>query len=301
MALQTLNPADLSLSDLRRRTIFTIARMQADTNAKPYMAKFVNFAAQLKQAIQTEQDLEDAIIIADAGSVPADVALDDLADKVSSEIHGSRRVNVSDPQHQLYFGSWTPSEFKRPTLGMELDEQIKWPELLARASDPALAALAAIATERVAAGQAAVKALQQASLALEQFRTDGQHKTMFDQWNALSKSAHGELSALVHQKPQLKLKVNYADTFFDRTERAAAPTTVREGEAQVRAAERILALRQKNLAELKAQQAERDQRKQQQAAATANLATARKVREDAAKQEKAARAALKAAKGPKRK
>ena len=69
--------------------------------------------------------LSDAALQARVNAIAADDVLNRLSDKVSAAIHEGKKADVSLPLHQLYYGSSTPSEAKRPILGAQLSDALE--------------------------------------------------------------------------------------------------------------------------------------------------------------------------------
>ena len=203
-----------SLDVLRAHWRFALARLKSDTNAAPYVADFTAFGPQWSAADQKEAILDDAVTDADAAAVAANAVLDALVDRLTIAIHPGKKVNVTLPLHKLYFGSLTPSQFKRPILGAKLQKQQGWPALLAQATQPALQALAAPVTAAVTVGNAAAKALDDAITLRGSFRLGGARAKAFDAFNAICAKAYGGLKAFAHAHPELGLTPSYGASFF---------------------------------------------------------------------------------------
>ena len=296
MPITILDYRSVSLQELRTHWVFTLARLRAEPQGKPFVKTFEDFGVKLQAVIQRSLELSDAETMAEAATYPADRGLDGLLDDVANVISGGKRPNVNSPLHQLYFGNELPSRFKRPVLGDQLARQSSWPQLLAQASNKDLAAMASRATQLVEAGQVAAETLQKASDAIEQFKAEGDHKKIFDQWNSIVASTHGALAAVVHENPDLRLDPNFADTFFMQANRGGKNQTERMLQERIATHTKQAASAQKALAELQSKKSAREQQKQAAAAAEAELTASKQAMADALKRQKAAEQALKTAK-----
>ena len=140
-----------------------------------------------------EQELEEAITVADAGATAADRGLDGASGLVKMAIHKGKRPDLTLPLHKLYFGASSPSFFEKPKLAAHLLAMKNWPSLLAGAAEPELVALVQTVTAAVNAGIAAEKALAVAETARDAFRLGGERKKIFDKWNSLCATTYGAL------------------------------------------------------------------------------------------------------------
>ncbi len=204
----------LSLDVLRAHWRFALARIKSDPNAAAYVADFTAFGPTWVTVDQSEMAYEDAVAAADAAVVSADEAIDALVDKVAAAVFGGRKVAPNPALAQLYFGSQTPSQFRRPILGTELQNVQAWPAHLAAATQAGLQALAAPMTAAVSAGNAAAKAFRAALAARDSFRLGGDRQKAFDTFNSLCARAYGGLKAFAHEHPDLSLPSTYAESFF---------------------------------------------------------------------------------------
>jgi len=234
--------SDVSLDVLRANWRFALARIKSDPNAAAYVADFTAFGPTWVAVDQKELAYEDAVAAADATVVAADEAIDALVDKVSVAIFAGKKVAASPALAQLYFGSQTPSKFKRPVLGTELQNVQGWPALLAAAPQPALQALAVPVTAAVNAGNAAAKAFSDALVARDGFRLGGgDRQKAFDAFNSLCARAYGGLKAFAHDHPDLDLPSTYAESFFKGSAgvthgKTVAQTAAAAASAQAKAA-----------------------------------------------------------------
>ncbi len=286
--------SDVSLDVLRASWRFALARIKSDPNAAAYVADFTAFGSTWVAVDQKELAYEDAVAAADAAVVAADEAIDALVDKVSAAIFAGKKVAASQPLAQLYFGSLSPSKFKRPILGTELQNVQSWPAHLAAAPQPALQALAAPTTAAVSAGNAAAKAFSDALAARDSFRLGGDRQKAFDAFNSLCAKAYGGLKAFAHDHPELELPSTYAESFFKGSAGPTHGKTVAEtAAAQAKAAK----AQAKHDAALKAAAAKAAALQDREAKKAAAKAAAQAARAAAAAARAAKAAASKKAKG----
>jgi len=285
--------SDVSLEVLRGHWRFALARLKSDPNGAPYLADFTAFGPQWNAAAQKETALEDAVVDADAAVVSADAVLDALVDKVAIAIHAGKKVNVNLPLHELYFGTLTASQFKRPVLGSELQNVQSWPSKLTAATVPALQVLASMVAAAVTAGNGAAKSFDDALAARGSFRLGGDRQKAFDAFNSLCAKAYGGLKAFAHEHPELGLASNYAESFFKGSSGVSHGKTVAQTAAAATAAQAKAAKAQaKHDAALKAAAAKEAalKDKQTKVAAAKTAAAAAKTATAAAKAAKAAAA-----------
>lgn len=290
-----------TLDTLRGRGRFALARIKSDPNAAPYKAAFTAFGAAWTPIDQKEMDKEDAVTDAEAAAVKADGDLDDLVRKVSTAIFGGKKVDVTLPLADLYFGGLAPSEFMRPQLGKQLQGMIAWPGLLAQATQPALLALAPLATTAVAAADAAAKALHLAVVDRDLFHQGGERKTIFDLYNASAATAWGGLKNFVHSNSALDLPPGYPESFFQPGPTSASqPRTLGEANALVTRLEQKLGKAKTAQSTLVQKEAEHAAALAKHKQALAEEAAAKKAEEAAKKATKTAAEAAKKTK-PKKK
>ena len=291
--IPTLRPEITTLATLRRHHRFGLARLKADPNAASLVADFQAFSPIWAAANQKEMDLDDAVTDAEAQVVTADNGLDGLADRISLAIHGTKKVNVEAPLHQLFFGSETVSKFKRPLLSKELDAAQSWPALLTQVTEAALKALATDAGPILQSANAAAKSLDDAIKARDAWKLGGDKQKVYDSFNSACAKAHGALKSFGHDHPELHLPNDYADTFFLHDTSSPHGTTVNEtAKAAAKADQKATAAKAKHDAALAKAAAKAaaaaDRQKKKDAAAAAKA-----VAKDAAKKAKEAVAAAK--------
>jgi hypothetical protein len=290
--IPTLNPKDFTLDMLRDRWLFMLVRVLAEPLSAALAPPLIAFGPQWDSVDAQSRTLSDAVLQAKANTVTADNGLNTLVLDVSSVIHGGQQPDVTLPVHQLYFGNATPYEFRKPVLGSQLASMNAWPDLLAKATQPELLALAAAGDAAVSAGEAAATALQDAEANLAKFELDGAMKQLFDSYNALAAKTYGALRAIVHDQPALNLPQSWPESFFLHESRAATAKTIEAVKVELEKRKAAVAESEALLLELetKKQAAEAmalEEAKAQEAAALAKAAAAAAKKEAAAAQKKA--------------
>jgi hypothetical protein len=204
------------------------------------------------------------------------------------------------PRHQLYFGSLTPSEARRPVLGSQLTMMHPWPALLSAATQPALLALAPAVATGVTAADGAAATLVTAQVAVDKFQLDGALKQLFDAYNAIAATTFGGLKAIVHDHPELKRGSDWADSFYLHESRPQGATTVALAKAEVKRITGELAVAQQRLTDLEDKQKTAEADALATAAALARVAEARKDTDAAIQRQKDAIEEAKKTKKPKK-
>jgi hypothetical protein len=285
--IPTIKDTDYTFDELRGFWKFLLGRIMTEPTAAAFLADVTAFGIEWKAADDMETQLQDAVDYADALATTKDVLIDAFGGKLHTLIHGSNKVDTTDPTHVLFFGSQTLTEHRRPRLGAQLLVQSEWPTKLAGSTVQAFKDLAAESTALVADAKAAEKGLATAKAALATFRNGGARSQVFATFNALCAKTFGGLKALAHTTPGLA--AGWAESFFRRT-----PTeTVTAAEATA-AAERAQAKADK----VKKQA---DELAAKKAAKAAKAAAAKQKAEEIKALEAAAKAAQKAASDAKKK
>lgn len=289
--ISTADDKNESLDTLRGRWRYAHSRLRSDPRAAPYVADFDTFGAKWATADQTEMAKQDAVTDAEAVAATADGGLDGLSRRVSGALYGGKRVDVTLPAAQPYYGGLSPSDFSRPQLGKQLVGMTAWPALLSKATQPALLALAPEASLLVPAADAAAKSLIAAIADRDFFHNGGERKRLFDEFNALCATAYGGLKAFVHSHPELDLPAGYAESFFQQGAADSTPRTLGAANALVARLEQKLGRAKAVQGELAGKEAEREAQGKAHEEALAEQAAARVGEDEARKKRKAAEAA----------
>ncbi len=272
MRLLTLT-LDMSLSDLRRETRYTLAKLRTRSWAA---ASVPVFEAQLKAIAQAEFDLaalRDRAEDANAAVDEADQEIDRFVEETVPDVREAIKKDTDAPLYRGLFGNQRPSEFVRPTLGAELEQLRGWPALLKAAPTADLQARAKRCEALIAAADAALLARGQAEDALAVFRTS----TFVALVNGLN-SARAALAGDSDQlRPEGTRPPAAADGLFRLAARARPPRpeTLSTLQEQIRDREAEVAQLRSRLTELQAQQARDEQAEQKRRERDAALAALR--------------------------
>lgn len=275
-------------------------RLQSEPLATAFVPPVVAFGSQWDTVEKLDTSLSDDLLQSKALAVAADSVLNRLSTQVAGAIHGGKQVDVSLPLHQLYFRSSTPYDAARPILGPQLALMHPWPKLLSEATQPGLLALAPAVAAGIQAADDAVEKLNAAQTADDRFRLDGELRQIFAAYNALAVTTFGGLKRIVHDRPDLKLGADWAESFFLHESRSHGPTTVKKATDEVKRLEGELAEAQQRVADLVKKQKDADDARATAAQAKAAVVTAKQGTAAAKQKEKDAIAAAKAAKKAKK-
>ena len=296
-SIKSFTPETSTLRTLRKNWVFLLVRVQSEPLAADLVADLVAFGTQWDTGEKKATSLSDALLQAKATAIFAGHTLDRLIDKASAAIHEGKKPDLSLPLHQLYFDTSAPSDVKKHTLGTRIDMLRSWPSLLAKATQPALLALAPAATTGLAAAIAAEDKVTEAQAALDKFELDGELHTLFTAYNKLADTTLSGLKAIAHAHPELHLSLAWAESFFLHEVRSKGPTTVAQATVQVKKLEAELAEAQERLAALDKKQKTKEAAEAAVAQAKIAVTTAKK---EAAAAKQKEREAVRAAKRAKR-
>jgi hypothetical protein len=188
---------------VRNDSFWSYCSLTLEPNFQQEAAQYKQFWLHAKDVVGQYEALGEALIAADQKYVRADTVLDSLIDAVEREVKTACDNNRSHPLYQLFFGTFTPSELKRPCLGVELETMRSFPSHLAAAPQKALQDLAPIVAAGIAQADAATKEFTGATDAMREFRVTGAGKKLADEYNALRSDVAGKLSTFVHSHAEL--------------------------------------------------------------------------------------------------
>ena len=157
MAIRTIQPRT-SLSSVLPEITYTRGRLKAHPLGAPHIAAFDALRAEWTTVHDKELVLRDAITDAQAFIEHVDDLLDTLANAI---IHAILTITNGDRTHALYkhyLGNKTPTDFKRPVLGGQLEAMKAWQPSLAASEHAALKAFAPTLGELVAQADGAIAA-----------------------------------------------------------------------------------------------------------------------------------------------
>ncbi|TKD00512.1 hypothetical protein [Polyangium fumosum] len=255
MAVRTIHPRT-SLGSVLAEITYTHSRLKAHPLGAPHVAAFEALRAEWPAVHNKELVVRDAITDAQALIDHVDDLLDNLANGV---VHAILTITNGDRTHALYkhfLGNKTPSDFKRPVLGGQLEAMKAWLPALEQSEHAPLVAFAPALAGLLGQASSAVTAKAEAEGARDQFRDFGERKKFIDKLNGCRKETHGALARLPHEHSSLPR--NFADKFF-RRERVEpgdeADVTITSVKANIVEMQKELAAQHKLLADLEAEEA----------------------------------------------
>jgi len=229
MPARLLKP-QTSLITLLGELRYTLSRLQANPLTKAHVATFQSLRDEWRPVLDKEIALQEAQSDAQALIDAGDVALDDFASRVSKAVLTITKDDRGSVLYTHFFGNKSLSEFRRPTLGAQLEAMRPWGDSLAQSQFPALKAMAPEHAQLVAAADHAIAARDKARHQNKQFRDVGERRQFVDKLNAARKVTHGALAKLALETPGLPM--DFADQFFrgetSSDEEAATPPTIEE-------------------------------------------------------------------------
>jgi len=256
MAVRTILPRT-SLSSVLPEITYPCSRLKAHPLGAPHVAAFEALRAEWTTVHDKELVLRDAITDAQACIDHVDDLLDNL---VNGVVHTILTITNGDRTHPLYkhfLGSKTPSDFKRPVLGGQLEAMKAWQPSLAQSEHAPLVAVASALAGLLGQANSAITAKAAAEGERDQFRDFGERKKFIDKLNGCRKETHGALAKLPHEDSSLP--TNFADKFFRREARAEQgdeeEVTITSVKASIVEIQKELAARHKLLADLEAEEA----------------------------------------------
>lgn len=253
-------PLNATTETVEHHFLHTLVRIRRHSSTQGLIAEVEAFRPKIGAAVAEERQLVEGDLEATAGVHFADRDLDDSANFVAAN------VDMKSPLGKLLFGGLRLSEFRRPTLGGQLETMAEWPTALANAPKDILKDYIPVLTARVTKAKAAAEEKKQASQKLAEFRAVGTRAKLNEAFNAFRKSLYGKLGDIQHAHPDLG--AGFAESFF--WQEASDQLTLSELDRKIAASE----------ADLAGWKAQRDEmRAQQDAVAAAQAAAARKEKQ----------------------
>lgn len=162
------------------------------------------------------------ILKAAARIAVADDILDNLVDRISSALQVVESGGKGSGLYAFYFKGKQPSEHKRPVLAGQLETCRGWVEPLLSSPHAILKELGVELQKAVAGADSAVAALAAAKRTNREFRTIGERRALFDEFNAMQKRNYGKIAELPHTEAGKGLPRTFAEPFFKRGPRKQA-------------------------------------------------------------------------------
>jgi len=213
MSIRTIEPRT-SLALIHAEITYTLIRLKTHPLGAPHIAAFEALRQTWTPVHAEELSLRESIAEAQARVDAADDELDDFVGRLDKTMRIVTHDDRNHPLYRFFFGKKTPSAFRRPVLGAQLEAMRPWTAALAGSDEPSLQTLGAELAPKIAAADAALKNRDAAIEARDHFRDLGPRKKLVDALNATRKGTFGALSRLPHEKPGLP--PSFADRFFRR-------------------------------------------------------------------------------------
>jgi hypothetical protein len=211
MAIRNLSHLN-ALLPLRGEIIHTLDQVKAHPLTQNYVPIYEGLRDNWSTVFAEELTLRDGLSAANARVATSDVALNELASRVSKNLLTLTGDDRTHPLYVAYFKKKSLSEFKRPMLGKQLEAMKNWVPELMKSDIPALVALSPEVEAAVNDAEDAVNTRTTLEAQSTFFRETGNRKKLFDKVNAARKQTYGELAKMPHEK--LGLSLGFADLFF---------------------------------------------------------------------------------------
>jgi len=242
---------ELTFSALRRERSYTHARLLAHPLTQDLAPLFAALLAELDRVEARANALIEQLAVADAGIDIADFNLDGFFDRF---VHVVLTItsNQRNKFYHRFLQQQSPSRFKRPVLGKQLEAMRGWPATIAEVKLQPLTDLAPELTDLIKAADQAMTEGRKAEQQLNDFFQIGDFPVFIDRFNALRNETLGKLNALRHNQIQSRLSTDFAEQFFLRNTRRAV--TLHEVERTIASLDKELARNRAILEALKAEE-----------------------------------------------
>jgi hypothetical protein len=278
---RTIDP-DESLEDIDAELAHTEVFLRASPLTAHLVPPITALRADVVVMRAEETAFEDAVNAEEARALFIDDDCNKLVDEgkelMLAEVKGDYRA----PLYRRAFAGQSPSQVKKPTLGMQLTTMRTWPSLVEGTGRPVLLDFGKRTAETVARGDEVTSAIAGAVSRLDVF-VHGPRAAFVDRVNAARNLAYGQIAEIEHSQPKGTLPPAFAERFFLHSGGGALSTA--ELERGIVRLQKKAASYQATLAAR--QQKEADALKEKQDAAIADkkeqLAEAKKIADKAAK------------------
>ena len=191
---------------------YTLGKLKWYPEGAPYVSIFEAIRTEGQQVMMMELGIIDAQVEAQVRVDLADARLNDFAGLVSRTVIGLGGAGTEGPVYKHFFGNKNLSEFRKPTLGDQLESMRGWLESLKNSPYAELSALLPRLEPLIDEADEAKKARDAAKKQNRLFRDMGERRAWLDGLNAARKELYGAMAKLPHQHPHLPS--NFADLFF---------------------------------------------------------------------------------------
>ena len=234
MSAPALSPTS-SLATIRDDLVFTSSRLLSDPSAKALEELIVGLLKEWSLVQNKQFKLWDDQAKADALIAAADDNLDDF---IPVFAHAVRALPGGEkgPNWSLFFRV-APYEVAAPVLGGEVEAVRRWSTLLEKSNEPTLAAKKKALDKLISNAASAVTARDEAALAGEHFRSQGDLAKFFENATRTRDSIAAELTLIAAKSETLPR--NYPSRFFRKrvnklSAEEKAAKVVRKAEAKQR-------------------------------------------------------------------
>jgi hypothetical protein len=251
---------ELSFATLRRERSYTHARLLAHPATQSLAPSFAELLTELDRIEARANTLVEALAVADAGVDVADYNLDAFFDRFVHMV-----LTITNNQRNAFYHRFllrqSPSRFKRPVLGKQLEAMRSWPDTIQEVNFQQLKDLLPELTQLIKAADEAIAQGRKAEQTLNDFYQIGEMPKLIDRFNALRNDTLGKLNALRHSQTQGRFPTDFAEQFFLRNTRRSV--TLHEVERTIVTLDKELARNQAILEALKAEETAEQQAKEE--------------------------------------
>lgn len=248
----------MSLPSARIEVRETHDQCQANPHTQEHVPTCVNQLARCDAIYAQEVALRDGINAAKVRVFWANLALNNVAGRVSKAIFTVVGDDRTQPLYVAYFGDMALGAFKRSPLDERIETMGGWSPQLTGSDIPALFALEPEVKKAVDEAKDARKAHATLEQEHTYFREAGDRKKFFDTLNAERQEMYGELAKLPYLHPGLPS--DFASYFFLRAPEKKEAATIESVQDAIANLERQLADQRELLADLEAEAAEEEKK-----------------------------------------
>ena len=252
---------------LFREIFYTLAQLGLEPKAAAHVPPFEVLRDDLKTIVLQEIDILEQFAKAQATIDRTDANLDRFSTRVVNDVDESTDGNTRKQIRAKLLKGKSPSRFRRPVLGRQLQEMSDWSEVLSKCGVAALAVLAPEASAQYEAGLAAAKLRDTVQSNNRSFRDVGARKQFIDKLNAERQETEGALAKLPFQDPSLPQ--DFAGYFFMREPPRDEEETIEDVRASIKSLKAQLAEEEARLVDMEREAADAAQRAKDEAESNA--------------------------------
>jgi hypothetical protein len=214
----------MTLIELLQERAYTAAQLKAHPLTAEMAKDFDQLHAIWLQVMEQEIALAEAVVTTEARARFVDGQLDQLLGLILKTVLERVDGDRGAPLYVRLVGKQKPSEVKRPVLGEQLELMRSWVTPLRELADPELQAHAETLAECVAQADEALAAQQAAEQQLTEFSERGDRRAFVERMSTLRRATFNRLTTLPRRHPDAGLAPDFAELFFQTSERARTPT-----------------------------------------------------------------------------